>query len=414
MWNRWPHRPMALLSDLMPSMRILVLSFYFPPDLCAGSFRAGPFVDALSEAAGAMGTIDVITTLPNRYQSYSQEAAEVEARGNVSIRRLRVPSHHSGFIDQALVFGRFARSAWKATQGQDYDLVFATSSRLLTASLGAALARRKGARLFLDIRDVFSETIRDVLPRRLGRVFFPVISMVERFTVRSADRVNLVSEGFREYFQARYPSASYSFITNGIDDEFLGVDFRKTEPTAHAIVLYAGNIGESQGLDKILPEGARRMAGFEFWVVGDGGRRRRLQEEIERLGVRNVRIFPPVSRQELIELYRKADCLFLHLNDHAAFTRVLPSKLFEYAATGKAILAGVDGYARDFVEEHVSNARVFTPCNVNEFCEQLAQLSPVAHDRPEFVKQFGRRTLMAQLAHQVLAMVPKETGSRPC
>lgn len=385
-------------------MRILVLTFYFEPDLCACSFRAAPFVRALSGALGDGGRIDVVTTFPNRYHSYAKEAPELEERGNVSIRRIQLPGHKSGFVDQGKAFLFFAWSALRAVRGRDYDIVVATSSRLFTATLGAAIARRKGAKLFLDIRDIFSETIRDVLPRRLGRPMFPLFSLVERFTVRSADQVNLVSEGFRGYFSRRYPAQNYSFITNGIDDDFLGMDFRKVNPTEKKVVLYAGNIGESQGLERVIPEGARRMGkDFEFWIIGDGGRRQRLVEEIERHGASNVRLIAPVSRSELIDFYRQADYLFLHLNDYDAFKRVLPSKIFEYAATGKAVIAGVGGYARHFVEENVSNAAVFTPCDVEGFCEKLTALKAGDHPRPEFIEQFTRGKLMERLARDVLS-----------
>jgi hypothetical protein len=51
---------------------------------------------------------------------------------------------------------------------RDYDLVLATSSRLMTAALGALIARRKRARLYLDIRDIFVDTIGDVSPGPLA------------------------------------------------------------------------------------------------------------------------------------------------------------------------------------------------------------------------------------------------------
>ena len=48
--------------------------------------------------------------------------------------------------------------------------------------------------------------------------------------------------------------------------------------------------------------------------------------------------------------------LFLHLGAVPAFEKVLPSKLFEYAALGKPVLAGVAGYAADFVRAEIDNA----------------------------------------------------------
>ena len=90
-------------------MRILILSFYFPPDLSAGSFRVKALVEALQAEGGKKLRIDVITTLPNRYSSHTASASEVEEMGCVRIRRLALPSHQSGMVDQAKAFLSFAR-----------------------------------------------------------------------------------------------------------------------------------------------------------------------------------------------------------------------------------------------------------------------------------------------------------------
>jgi hypothetical protein len=46
-------------------MRLLVLSFYYQPDLGAGSFRTTALVRALREHTPST-MVDVVTTLPNR------------------------------------------------------------------------------------------------------------------------------------------------------------------------------------------------------------------------------------------------------------------------------------------------------------------------------------------------------------
>src|SRR5690606_26666824 len=128
------------------------------------------------------------------------------------------------------------------------------------------------------------------------------------------------------------------------------------------IMLYAGNIGYGQALHTVIPRMAKRLEReWTLWVVGDGSARRDLEEAVGKAQVSNVVLRPPVPRGELAELYGRADCLFLHLNNKPAFHRVLPSKVFEYAATGKPIVAGVPGYAAEFVNAEIANAAVFAP-----------------------------------------------------
>lgn len=388
-------------------MRILLLSFYFQPDLSAGSFRTTALVRALLDRLPANASLEVITTQPNRYSSFSLEAPFQEQLSRLTIHRVPLSHHNSGMLDQSRAFLGYARRVIGIVGSQRYDLVYATSSRLMTASLGAVVARRIGCPLYLDIRDIFVDTIKDVLPAKFSWLLKPVFSLVESLTIRAASRVNVVSAGFLPYFQSRYPKGSFVVFTNGIDNEFLEAQPSQAYESQERIltVLYAGNIGEGQGLHSIIPSLAKRYEGrLRFLCIGDGGRKKRLEQALDSSGVTNVEIVPPICRADLISAYQEADVLFLHLNDCGAFRKVLPSKLFEYAALGKPIWAGVAGYSAEFIHEYISNAVVFSPCNVDEAERSFASLDMMTAPRPEFVKNFSRANIMQALARDIILL----------
>lgn len=388
-------------------MKILVLSFYFRPDLSAGSFRSTALADALKKKMPAGGQIDVLTTLPNRYSSFSVEAPAVERTPGLSIIRIALPPHQSGMFDQAKAFISFASEVLHQTRGNEYDVVIATSSRLMTAVLGAWIARNKRIPLYLDIRDIFVDTIKDVLPKPLAILAKPVFTLLERWAINSASKVNLVSPGFSEYFSARYPKQQFSYFTNGIDDEFLSLGAPKSNaPKGEVLeVLYAGNLGEGQGLHAIIPDLAKRMRGrVRFKIIGDGGRKEALRTALAGACVDNVELLPPMRRTELIEAYQAADVLFLHLNDYDAFRRVLPSKLFEYGAMGKPIWAGVSGYAAKFVRDELNNAAVFHPCDAVEAENVFGLLQLHTESRDRFVAKFARMNIAERMAADIVEL----------
>ena len=391
--------------------RILILSFYYPPDLSAGSFRTSALVAALRELRSPGVTFEVITTLPNRYSTFDSKAPEEEADGPVSICRIKLPRHRSGMLDQAIAFRHFSRAAKRLSRRGTYDLVFATSSRLMTAALGAQIARELNVPLYLDIRDIFADTIKDVLPMKLGFIFEPIISMIERRTIQAARHVNLVSQGFGAYFLRRYPRQEYSFYTNGVDEEFiLSADaFERMATRIHPgpiKVVYAGNIGEGQGLHSIIPALARHLRGrVVFKVIGDGGRKPQLEAALRAADLTDVALAPPVSRAALLQEYLAADILFLHLNDHRAFEKVLPSKIFEYAALGKPIWAGVPGHAATFLRSEVSNVAVFSPCNVVEALAAFERLQISTSMREEFVRKYSRKRIMRLMAQNIMSVI---------
>src|SRR5690606_27861061 len=116
--------------------RILYLTFYFEPDLCAGSFRNTPLLKELSKQTLNSSEIDVITTLPNRYSTFQAQAKQVEKIDNYTINRIQIPFHRSGMRDQIFSFRKYYLEAQKMANKKQYDLVFASSSRLFTAYLG--------------------------------------------------------------------------------------------------------------------------------------------------------------------------------------------------------------------------------------------------------------------------------------
>ncbi|MFK0312803.1 glycosyltransferase family 4 protein [Pseudomonas sp. NPDC090233] len=399
--------------------RILLLSFYYPPDLSAGSFRAEALVKALRSELGEHVDIEVITTQPNRYHSFAASACSVERSPLLTVRRIDVPAHRSGIRDQSWAFACFAIEALKLSRNKQYDLVFATSSRLMTASLGALISRRNGCGFYLDIRDIFVDTLRELLPSRWGRLAASVFSPIERWTVERATRVNLISPGFLPYFSTRYPGRDFTLYTNGVDDLFVhqAAPLPQLPPcgerSSRLQVVYAGNIGAGQGLHQILPTLAKRLNDeVEFHLIGAGGALDTLKAALERNRVENVRFSPPMKRDQLLAVYRNADILFLHLNNLKAFRRVLPSKLFEYAATDKPIWGGLSGYAGRFAQKRIKNAALFAPGDVDGALEALQRLKLQNTSRLEFVEQFSRQKIKKMMAQDILQISPKYLARR--
>ena len=390
-------------------MHVLLLSFYFPPDLSAGSFRMEALVTALQQRLGANSRITVITTRPNRYGSFDAQAPATEVQGGITVHRIDLPAHQSGMRDQARAFATFAWKARELVAHERPDAVVATTSRLMTGVLGAWAARNRRAPLYLDIRDIFVDTIGDVLPQRATWFLKPLFSALEKWAVRSATRVNLVSPGFLPYFQSRYPDCTFSVLSNGVDDAFLEQrpvqQAQNPKPPSPIHVLYAGNIGEGQGLHHILPALAKLLGEeVRFTVVGDGGRRVQLESALAGLPRHAVTLLAPVKRAELIALYNEADVLLVHLNDLPAFEKVLPSKLFEYAATGKPIWAGLAGFPARFAKHEIENVAVFNPCDAAGAVAALKTLRLHTCDRGAFVDKYRRTHIMNSMAEDIVRL----------
>ena len=319
--------------------RILYLSFYFEPDLCAGSFRNTPLAKELSKQLHSIANVDVITTIPNRYQSFTVDALDEEVLDNLFIRRIRLPIHKSKLIDQMFAFWKYYRETLRFTRDQNYDLVFASSSK-----------------------------------------------------------------GFTDYF-SKYSSKEISYFTNGIDNEFIqSQDFAEFISTTPKLITYAGNIGEGQGLHKIIPTAAKLLGNdYQFRIIGDGGAKELLVAKVKEFALSNVSIEPPVKRNALLEIYKKSSFLFLHLNDYDAFEKVLPSKIFELAAFPRPMIAGVSGYAQDFIQENIENSIIFKPSNAFDLVDKLQRSQYKITNRMAFINKFSRDKINEQMSAMIIS-----------
>lgn len=385
-------------------MRLLFLSFYYQPDLCAGSFRASSLAEEFKKRDNV--EVDIITTQPNRYSTFKMALQSFEKSGNLNIYRIALPSHKSGMVDQAKSFIWFFYQSFRIIRKKKYDLVFATSSRLFTAFLGSVISRLKRVPLYLDIRDIFYDTMKDILSHSKIKLILPVIKLIELFTIKKATKINIVSAGFESYFRKINPELQLSVFTNGIDSIFLEYDFSfDKKDRTEKIITYAGNIGQGQGLDRIIPEMAARLGPqYVIKIVGDGGAKNKLIENLTKLTKTNVQLLDPVDRKTLLQIYKESDYLFLHLNKHEAFKKVLPSKIFEYAVTGKKIIAGVDGYSKKFIEQNIPNAIIFEPANIDSFINEFSK-ERNSFDLETFKNKYSREQISANLVSDILQLV---------
>lgn len=387
---------------------ILFLTFYFEPDLCAGSFRNSPLAYELAKQAKKRNCrVEVITTLPNRYASFETKADTLEVKDNLSINRINIPLHRSGLFDQVKSFFSYYREVKKITKNRQYDLVYASTSRLFTGWLGSQITRRLHIPLYLDVRDIFLDTIKDININKFVKLLLRVpLKFIESRTFNRANHINLISKGFDEYFQEF--NCDKSYYSHGIDKPFIESNFvKKNDKNNKRTILYAGNLGEGQGLHKIIPKAAKRTSeNYIFKVFGDGGTKDILLESLHNENIDSVEIKNPINRRELLYEYQKSDMLLIHLNNYQAFQKVLPSKVFELGATGKPIIAGVQGYAKQFLRNNIPDTFFFEPGNADSLIHLLNGIKEsdlIIKDRSEFIARFNRNQINKEMAASILS-----------
>lgn len=389
-------------------IRILILSLHFVPDISAGAFRVKALLDELQTTYAADVFVDLITTTPNRYEESSKVVEDSIKASNINVNRISVPHTVNGILGNIIVWLIYAFYAYRITRNQNYKIVFATSSKLMTAYLGYRISKRNKSKLFLDIRDLFPDTIASLKITRFS-VIHKIISYTEKITFRHASVVNIVSDGFRNYVSKFVSGDKIRCYTNGVDEVFLNYDFkqRKQPNGSKRTLLYIGNIGEGQGLEEILPHLLPMLPEhINVRVIGSGNNVQMLKNRVSEFQ-HKISIEGPMPREKICQEYAKADFLFLHLRNVSAFEKVLPSKIFEYGSTGKPILAGVNGYSAKFIKNNLQGVEVFEPHNSEDAIIKLSSLDsgPSFYNRTNFKIKFSRKKIIKGICTELLRLI---------
>jgi glycosyltransferase involved in cell wall biosynthesis len=109
------------------------------------------------------------------------------------------------------------------------------------------------------------------------------------------------------------------------------------------VIQYAGNMGRTHGIENLLAS-ARSLQNrnnIHFLFVGEGAKRRWLEERVSALGLGNVTILPLQPRRELCTLLNACNVAVISFIPGMAGLSV-PSRMYSIMAAGKPIIAVAD------------------------------------------------------------------------
>lgn len=335
-------------------MKILVVSLYYEPDQCQGN---GPIVRALCEDWAAAGhDVTVVTSFPH----YNCEAVWPEYRGKfwqrdrlgkVNILRsyIYVSARKTG-LARVLNYLSFNVSSTLAGLTADKpDVIFVMSPPLTIGLTAYLLGRLKGAPYCYNVQDIWPEAaVR--LGMLKGERVIRFWERVERFIYRQARGIFAISEEFRENLEGKSVAASkIEVIPNFVDTEFLRPLPRQNAFSAkHGlndkfVVLYAGNVGLSQGLEVVLEaaELLRDEPEVLFQIVGAGSSKAELMVAAAQRGLHNVRFLPLQAEADVPQLYASSDVALIPLRRGLAQNSV-PCKTYSIMSSARPYIASVD------------------------------------------------------------------------
>jgi colanic acid biosynthesis glycosyl transferase WcaI len=336
-------------------MRLLLLSLYFHPDPAANSVI---LTDLARRLVSAGHRVTVVCAMPHYdtnaiWPAYRGRLVQHECWEGIDIWRmwLYVPQLKTNLLGRLLNYVSFnLLSTAVGLFVARPDVILAPSPPLTIGLTAWFLGLVRRAPYVYNVQDIYPDVAVRLGALRNCRVI-ALFSGMERYVYRHAAAITVISEGFRRNLLGKgVPREKIAVIPNFVDTEFV-TPLPKDNPFARReglldkfLVLFAGNVGLSQGLEHVL-EAAHQLqkdhAEILFLIVGSGVAKSTLERQATELGLGNVRFIPFRPRQQVPAIYASADLCLIPLRKGIALESV-PSKALTIMAAGKPIIATVE------------------------------------------------------------------------
>lgn len=331
-----------------------MLTLYFAPDLGANAV----IMTRLAEELARLGhQVTVVTAFPhydtNRiWNDYQGKLVQRDGHGDIQVHRvyLYVPRQKDRLLGRVLNYVSFnLLSTVIGLLSGRQDVILSPSPPLTIGLSAYAIGRLSRTPYVYNVQDIYPD-----VAIRLGVLKNPRIialfKALERFVYDKAAAVSVISEGFRRNLLAKgVPPEKVRVIPNFVDPDFVRPLPRHNRFSGEQglddrfVVLFAGNVGLSQGLESVL-ETARLLSDepeILFLVVGNGVAKPGLMKQAEEMGLENVRFLPFQPHEAVPELYAASDLCLVPLRQGITRDSV-PSKVYTIMAAGKPMVAAVD------------------------------------------------------------------------
>jgi glycosyltransferase involved in cell wall biosynthesis len=302
------------------------------------------------------------------------------------------------------------------------DAVYASSPHLLTPLAGWLVARLRRVPFVVEIRDLWPRSLVEFGFLRPGSALHRVLTWLEGFFYRAADRIVVVTTGWEDHFASfGVPAEKVVVVSNGAEP----ADFVPTVDRAAAraalgvdglVLVFAGAHGPKDGLDVVL-DAAAHLPDCTFLLVGDGLDKERLRQRARDEVLTNVRFLDPRPKAELGDLLVACDIGLHIVAPVELFQQAMsPNKLYDYMAAGLPVISNAGGAMEQLLETSGGGLSAFAhdgddPATVlvkaiRELEGRTAEERRAMGERGrDYVERHASRTVMATRLEQVLDSV---------
>lgn len=402
--------------------RILLLTLVFAPD---GVSTSVLMTELAQELQNLGHKVTVLTTTPH----YN---IDTEARAHQTLRsiwgKLLYQSHYNEIVvyhasvpnkgdrvrTRLMDYLRFHAISTVAglTLATGYDVILAPSPPLTIGLSGWLLGLVQRVPFIYNVQEIYPDIAVSLGVLQNGLIIRSM-EWLERFIYARSRVIVVISERFRRRLLAKgVADQKLCVIPNFVDTKFMQPgerynDFSNTHNLDKSfVVLYAGNIGLTQGFETILNAAKQleHIPNLRFVIVGDGARRPWLETQIAQEKLPNISLLPYQPRSVVPQIYASSDLCLVPLKQGTA-QGTFPSKIYTIMAAGRPVIASADLDSElAWVVKDANCGWPVPPDNADALAKAIEQ----AYNNPKSTLQKGNNGRNYVVTHHSLKVVAQQ------
>ena len=283
-----------------------------------------------------------------------------------------------------LAFARAVEQRLEAHLDGRPDVIVGSSPHLFAARAALRLARRLGVPFVLEVRDVWPQSLVDVMGVSRWHPLVWIMDRIERELYREADHIVTLLPGIGPRVAERGGNpAAITWVSNGID---LGLVPPVAEPEDRAD-LHLHVRGLPRGDQRPGRDGGRRRPApgarplprpLRLVLLGTGPEKPRLEARARAEGLAGLEFLPPVPKLEVYRVLAQADAFWVSSHDTSLWRHGISfNKLYDYMAMARPTVIGMDCPNNPIAEAGCGiTVRPGDPAAMAEGMERLLAMGP--------------------------------------
>ncbi len=344
------------------SLKILFITDNFPPEVNAPANRT---YEHCKEWVKQGSQVTIITCAPNFphgkvYKGYKNKLYQKEQMDGIQVIRVwSFITKNARLRRRILDYFSFAFCAFWVGLFQKQNIIIATSPQFFTTWAAWGISKIRKTPWIFELRDLWPESIKSVGVMKQNNIL-SWLEKIELGLYKDADKVIAVSPAFKSNLINRgIRSEKINIITNGVNLTRFN-KCRKNSKLLTSLDLhgkfilgYIGTHGMAHNLDFIIQSiSFIKDPSIHFLFIGDGAMKKKVVSLSKKKQLINVTFLDSITQNDVPRYLSIIDVSLVPLKKSETFKAVIPSKIFEAAGMQKPILLGVEGQAKEIIEQY--------------------------------------------------------------